>query len=144
LHAEGAISVGVIVTRGVSMQDEMRALVRRFADEKKFKALEDLAALNLSPTRRQQRDYARRMKRAGVTFPEAWSSSFTQDKYGTATTHWRKLEERVRRGVGNPCPLLLIGLPASIVTFGEPEAIVDALLDEAMKEAADSPPPLVE
>jgi len=34
--------------------------------------------------------------------------------------HWRKLEDRVRRGVGNPCPLLLIGLPASIVTFERP------------------------
>ena len=30
LHAEGAISVGVIVTRGVSMQDEMTGLVRRW------------------------------------------------------------------------------------------------------------------
>jgi hypothetical protein len=25
--------------------------------------------------------------------------------------------DRVTRGVGNPCPLLLIGLPASIVAF---------------------------
>ena len=60
-----------------------------------------------------------RRMRAGVAFPEAWSASFVQDKYGAATTHWRKLEDRVRRGVGNPCPLVLIGLPGSIVTFGE-------------------------
>lgn len=32
-----------------------------------------------------------------------------------ATTHWSKLQARVRRGVGNPCPLVLIGLPANIV-----------------------------
>ena len=29
------------------------------------------------------------------------------------------VEDRVHRGVGNPCPLLLIGLPSTIVTFDE-------------------------
>jgi hypothetical protein len=131
LHAEGAISVGIVVTRGTSMQDDMRALVRRFADDKGLAGVEGLAGINLSPTKRQQADFARRMKRQGVTFADAWSISFVQDKYGAATTHWRKLEERVRRGIGNPCPLLLIGLPAGIVTFGEPAAEVEALLEEA-------------
>jgi hypothetical protein len=44
------------------------------------------------------------------------------DKFGEATTHWKKLEDRVHRGVGNPCPLLLIGLPDSIVKFHEGKA----------------------
>jgi hypothetical protein len=82
------------------------------------------------------------MGRPGVTFAEAWSSSFAQDKYGAATTHWRKLEDRVHRGVGNPCPLLLIGLPASIVTFGEPAAVVEELMEEALQDA-DPAAPLV-
>ena len=25
----------------------------------------------------------------------------------------------MHRGVGNPCPLVLVGLPASVITFGE-------------------------
>lgn len=144
LHAEGAISVGVIVTRGISMQDELRSLVRRFAEEKGLKSVADLVSLGLSPTKRQQLDYAQRMKRAGTTFPEAWSSSFTQDKYGAATTHWRKLEARVSRGVGNPCPLLLIGLPASIVTFGEPAETVEALVEEAQEEPTREEAPSIE
>ena len=41
------------------------------------------------------------------------------DKFGAATTHWAKLADRISRGVGNPCPLLAIGLPESIVTFHE-------------------------
>jgi hypothetical protein len=43
--------------------------------------------------------------------------------------------DRVRRGVGNPCPLLLIGLPASIVTF-EPsrEADVRAAIQSAAED----------
>lgn len=39
----------------------------------------------------------------------------TAGKYGESTTHWKKLIDRLERGVGNPCPLLLIGLPASCV-----------------------------
>jgi hypothetical protein len=118
LHAEGAISVGMVVTRGASLQDEMVRLVRRFADERQLAGVQDLLALGLNPTRRQQKEFEKRMN-AGQTFREAWSHSFVQDKYGASTTHWRKLDDRLRRGVGNPCPLLLIGLPASIVTFGE-------------------------
>jgi hypothetical protein len=118
LHAEGAISVGVIVTRGASLQDEMQANVRRFAVERNLSSLEDLAALQLNPTKRQQSDVLRRVGR-GASFADAWSASFVQDKFGAATTHWKKLEDRVRRGVGNPCPLLLVGLPAALVTFGE-------------------------
>jgi Restriction endonuclease BglII len=31
-------------------------------------------------------------------------------KYGESTTHWRKLVERVERGGGGSCPLLLVGI----------------------------------
>lgn len=116
LHAEGAISVGIIVTRGESLQDNMRDLVLRFAHAHNLKDASELTALDLHPTIRQRADYDRRMK-AGIPFAEAWANSFVQDKYGAATTHWRKLQDRVARGVGNPCPLLLVGLPDSIVEF---------------------------
>jgi hypothetical protein len=56
---------------------------------------------------------------------------FVSDKFGEATTHWRKLNDRVHRGVGNPCPLVLIGLPDSIVTFHEgKDALMEVLKDE--------------
>jgi hypothetical protein len=137
LHAEGAISVGIIVTRGPDMQEQMRDLVRRFAMDKQLTDTAGLSAFGLSPTNRQRNDYERRARRPGTSFAEAWASSFVQDKYGAATTHWQKLEDRVRRGVGNPCPLLLIGLPASIVTFNEPTEVVQKLLDEAIEVAAE-------
>jgi hypothetical protein len=118
LHAEGAISLGIIVTRGASLQDSLISLVRRFAEERQLAGIDDLTRLGLNPTKRQQNDFERRMCNS-ISFPEAWSASFVQDKFGQATTHWRKLEDRIARGVGNPCPLILIGLPASIVTFDE-------------------------
>jgi hypothetical protein len=121
LHAEGAISVGVIVTRGTSLQDDMPDLVQRFAEQKGLTQAADLAGIGLHPTSRQADNLARRSGRA-ASFAGAWARLFVADKYGAATTHWRKLDDRVRRGVGNPCPLVLIGLPSSIVTFEEPAA----------------------
>lgn len=119
LHAEGAISVGVIITRGVSLQSDMVQLVTRFAVERGLASIDDVSELGLTPTPRQRAGVARRMKASGIPFAEAWPHIFVADKYGAATTHWRKLEDRVLRGVGNPCPLLLIGLPSTIVTFNE-------------------------
>ena len=119
LHAEGAISVGIIVTRGASLQEQMWNFVYRFATEQRIASLEDVARVGLSPTKRQQEEIRRRVERERkpVEFATAWTDSFVSDKFGEATTHWRKLMDRISRGVGNPCPLLLIGLPASIVTF---------------------------
>lgn len=121
LHADGAISVGVIVTRGRSLHENMRTMVRRFLDERQISALDGLREWGYEPTPKQRAAITKRMQRARnpLTFREAFTDKFVSDKFGEATTHWRKLEDRIRRGVGNPCPLLLIGLPDSIVTFHE-------------------------
>lgn len=129
LHAEGAISAGVIVTRGASLQEQMPALLRRFAAEKKLGSLADVQQLGLLPTRRQQADIERRLAAQPIGFAEAWSAVFCADKFGASTTHWRKLEDRIHRGVGSPCPLVLIGIPASVVSFGE-AVEVSAYVDE--------------
>jgi hypothetical protein len=129
LHADGAVSLGILITRGISLQDQMRAMVIRFADENGILGMADLERIGLNPTRRQRAEYVRR-HRGEINFAQAWAAAFVQDKFGAATTHWRKLEDRVHRGVGNPCPLLLIGLPAGLVTFGEPASVVEKLIDE--------------
>ncbi len=116
LHAEGAISVGGLITRGESLQQQMRTLLRRFADENAIDDIEALDAFGYSPTRRQRKIIDDRAKRIG-DFRQAWVDAFVSDKFGEATTHWRKLHDRVLRGVGNPCPLILIGIPARVVTF---------------------------
>jgi len=141
LHADGAISLGVLITRGLSLQDEMRAMVLRYATERNINSADDLQRLGLSPTRRQLAAYAQRMK-SGASFAQGWAASFVADKFGAATTHWRKLEDRVRRGVGNPCPLLLIGLPASLVTFGETSAVVERLIEEGGSLGGEASPGL--
>jgi hypothetical protein len=129
LHADGAISLGVIVTRGRSLHDNMRGLVRRFLDERQIQGLADLEQWGYEPTSRQREAIDKRMRRKKnpMTFREAFTDKFVADKFGEATTHWRKLEDRVRRGVGNPCPLVLIGMPDSIVTFHEGKAALAEL-----------------
>lgn len=120
LHAEGAISVGIIITRGSSLQEKIWDYVYRFTQDRRVQSFDDLEALGLNPpTRRQRSAVLKRVdrKKDPLDFATAWSNHFVSDKYGAATTHWRKLQDRVSRGVGNPCPLLLIGLPDSIVSF---------------------------
>ena len=132
LHADGGISLGVIVTRGASLQDSIRGLVRRFADEQRVDSFEEMERIGLNPTRRQVKEVMKRVNRKTnpVSFRDAWSGHFVSDKFGAATTHWSKLQDRVQRGVGNPCPLVLIGLPSSMVTFGEESTEIKNLLDE--------------
>lgn len=112
LHADGVISVGGIVTRGSSLQKSLRDLISEFAKKKRIAKEDDLRSF-YEPTKRQVHMIRRAAKSRG--FAKAWAHAFVSDKFGEATTHWRKLEERVKRGVGNPCPLLLIGIPKDVV-----------------------------
>ena len=137
LHVDGAISVGIVVTRGRSLHSNMRSLVRRFVDERQIQALDDLKQWGYEATSRQRRAIEARItrKKNPLTFREALVDKFVSDKFGEATTHWRKLEDRVHRGVGNPCPLVLIGLPDTVVTFHEgQEALNEVLRDEDSDE----------
>jgi hypothetical protein len=112
LHSDGAISIGIIVTRGSSLQASLRDLVVEFA---RSRGLENEGLENYyTPTKRQRKETAKAIKAKG-SFAEGWARAFVSDKFGEATTHWKKLEERVKRGVGNPCPLLLIGIPRAVV-----------------------------
>jgi hypothetical protein len=119
LHADGAISVGVIITRGTSLHENMRNMVGRFLDENEILSLDGLSKWGYEPTSRQKAAINGLVNRVKdpLIFRDAFCRKFVADKFGEATTHWRKLEDRVHRGVGNPCPLLLIGLPDGIVEF---------------------------
>jgi hypothetical protein len=115
LHADGVISIGGIITRGVSLQENLKKSIAEFAQKNKIICTDDLSPY-YAPTDRQLRNIENAASSAG-SFGEGWANVFVADKFGEATTHWRKLEIRVKRGVGNPCPLLLIGIPGSILSL---------------------------
>ncbi|MYA60935.1 MAG: restriction endonuclease [Chloroflexi bacterium] len=113
LHHEGAISVGVIITRGSSLQSALRQMVLGFAQRRQITGFDDLIVYGYRPTETQRRQIEGRL--SDSDFATEWSRAFVSSKFGTSTTHWNKLLERVNRGVGNPCPLLLLGIPTSSV-----------------------------
>lgn len=113
LHADGVISIGSIITRGDSLQSSLRDIVAQFARKSGLNN-ETTISKYYTPTARQL-EIIERSAKSKNSFEEGWAHAFVSDKFGEATTHWRKLEERVRRGVGNPCPLLLIGIPKEVV-----------------------------
>src|SRR3954463_13849878 len=63
LHADGGISLGLIITRGASLQDSIANFVRRFADEKNIDSHQDMERIGLNPTRRQIREVMKRVTR---------------------------------------------------------------------------------
>lgn len=114
LHADGVISLGVIITRGASLQHSLKEIIEEFAVENGLSSIKAISEF-YTPTSRQKRLIELGAVACG-SFEKGWASRFVADKFGEATTHWRKLEDRVSRGVGNPCPLLLIGIPISVVS----------------------------
>ena len=113
LHADGAISVGIVVTRGESLQDAMPKLLVACARANRLHGPGDLERLGIKTLTANQRNQVGRLtKDMGYG---AAIATMAAGKYGTSTTHWRKLVDRLERGVGNPCPLLLVGLPAACV-----------------------------
>ena len=124
LHSDGAIALGIIVTRGASLQESFRDLTRRYAERSGINDLEALSAhletLDRALTPRQRRTMENDVRTSGLPFPEVWSRRFVQDKFGQATTHWAKLQVRLSRGVGNPCPLVCIGIPVTMVVEDRP------------------------
>lgn len=141
LHAEGAISVGIIITRGDSLQSGMRDMVSRFATDRGIADFAALRQAGVQPTSKQRIAIEKRLSGRTVSydFVHVWTDNFVSNKFGAATTHWDKLQARVQRGVGNPCPLLLIGLPSSIVTFDDGKVELVAVDEDV--ESTTLPPP---
>src|ERR1700712_1451018 len=63
LHADGAISVGVIVTRGKSLHENMPNIVKRFLDERQISDFEGIRHWGYEPTSRQRAAINKRMER---------------------------------------------------------------------------------
>lgn len=113
LHADGVISIGAIITRGESLHEGLKDIIESYALKHGINSIDKISEY-YTPTPRQIRLIENQTKSKG-SFEKGWANVFVADKFGEATTHWRKLADRVHRGVGNPCPLLLIGIPKGVV-----------------------------
>ncbi|MCR9256559.1 MAG: restriction endonuclease [Alphaproteobacteria bacterium] len=120
LHADGGISLGIIITRGRSFDEQIEETLLEFAQGQGFKNQEDLKGFNLQPTERQKSAIKAAINREGSnrSYISVWAEKFVSDKFGKSTTNWKKLTDRLDRGVGNPCPLIAIGIPINVVKAG--------------------------
>lgn len=109
LHQIGELSLGIIITRGESLQKELYYVFKRFLYKiypfdmetlLKYISLSDGAKRKISDAIKLNEDDAI-TKIASIIYAS---------KYGAATTHMKKLLLRINRGVGNPSPFILIGI----------------------------------
>ena len=120
LHSDGAISVGVIVTRGSSFQEKIGEKILSEVQYREIASFQDLESqYEITPTPRQRASIERKVARSGTSFAEIWAHAFRLDKFGSATTHWEKLKSRLDRGVGRPCPVIALGIPISVVSTSQ-------------------------
>lgn len=107
LHAFRVIGLGILLTRGPSLQQALRGVFERYycahvdLVDKEVRAVKEVA----HQTRYMaMSENARSMAIARRKF---------QSKYGEATTHWTKLMDRVERNMGDPCPMLFLGIESA-------------------------------
>lgn len=113
LHQIGYLSFGVIITRGKTLQESLKQTYRDYIEsldrtdlEKFIKILPDLS----DKAKIKIRETANKPGISPDKFLDEVATQLCNSKYGTATTHMDKLLTRIGRGVGNPCPLILIGI----------------------------------
>ncbi len=112
LHQIGELSIGIIITRGASLQRELADVYRRY-----LQSLPDLDFDTIRNGLPNLSDTAKGSVRAMTSLPreeavQRIAGILCSSKFGAATTHMNKLLLRLERGVGNPCPFILIGIGA--------------------------------
>ena len=118
LQADGVISLGIIITRGRTFQSDIEERIAAEGRRVGIRTIADLEQVfDLTLTKRQRGDSAR-WQSTDKEMVDEWARSFSQDKFGQSTTHWNKLVDRFKRGVGAPCPVVALGLPIGVVQEG--------------------------
>lgn len=109
LHQLGELTLGIIITRGTSLQNELLNVFYRFLESIYPFNIDELCNyISLSV-----KDQAIIKKLLYLSEEEALNKiarKIYTSKYGSTTTHMDKLLLRINRGVGNPCPFILIGI----------------------------------
>ena len=110
IHQIGELSLGVIITRGTSLQNE---LINVF--ERSLSSLDVLDMPNILSLMSLSDNAKEKIKDTLINVPKdkaakTISNLMRSSKFGTATTHMAKLLLRIDRGVGDPCPFILIGI----------------------------------
>lgn len=110
IHQIGDIAFGVIITRGKTLQSELLHVFENYLDNLSSLDIESIRE-EISLSVKDDKiisDYINECDRS--TAIRKIAKKLYSSKYGKTTTHLDKLLMRVDRGVGNPCPLIIIGI----------------------------------
>jgi len=121
-----AIELGIIITRGPDLENGILNAVKRFFTEQGVQNYDDLQALENRivdskgvsrfsfPTKPQKDSIEKKL--TNQSFVDAATEVFCSSKYGTSTTTWRQIHKRVERGTAGRTPMLILGIPSSIIS----------------------------
>jgi hypothetical protein len=109
IHQIGELSLGIIITRGASLQMELLFVIERSLE--KLERFDREGVIDLV----RSSDNAKELLDKLIKLPKdqaikAIAKAIYNSKFGAATTHMSKLLTRLDRGVGDPCPFILIGI----------------------------------
>lgn len=109
LHSLGAISIGIIITRAENLNEMIPDIYTEALEEiypldkeklsKRFK-ISDKAKTKYEPFFLLPKE--EQIKKIRI--------KMLQSRFGESTTHMNKLLNRLQRGLGDPCPLVVIGI----------------------------------
>jgi len=124
LHQVGYLSVGIIVTRGATLQAHLpQIFIEHYA------RYSDVAEVPCTEPQRkaiQKRMDAATRRGTPLTVGQSAGAVLAASKFGKTTTHWDKLIMRVNeRALGKPCPLILIGIELEKVIDFNPRRPID-------------------
>jgi len=109
LHQLGELTLGIIITRGATLQEELLNVFHRFLSSIYPFDIEKLLEY-ISLSRKDQEIINKLLEEPKEKALDNVAKKIYTSKYGSTTTHMGKLLLRIDRGVGNPCPFLLIGI----------------------------------
>lgn len=120
LHYIGGIGMGIIFTRGKSLQHAIPDIFEEYLFSLPAVTNDVLKEL-LSISDKAAKKYLPLLDLPPEVHIPKIASLISQSKFGQATTHMDKLLLRIDRGVGNPCPFMLIGVGAERVVPEDPQ-----------------------
>lgn len=109
LHQLGELTLGIIITRGSTLQEELLNVFHRFLVSIYPFNIDKLVEY-ISLSRKDQVIIKKLLEKPKEEALNKIAMKIYSSKYGSTTTHIGKLLLRIDRGVGNPCPLILIGI----------------------------------
>jgi hypothetical protein len=118
LHQIGELSLGIIITRGASLQRELLQVYIRYLEGIYPFDMPTLIA-RIKPSDNAKKVIARYIDLEKDESIRRIAGTIYYSKYGAATTHMDKLLLRLNRGVGNPCPFILIGIGSERLIIDE-------------------------